>query len=437
MKIIEERKLKTIASKIRKTVKSCEGIESLYAQVDTFKSKSLQDLSFQSDLKFFDEINGILSVIISIVSKPHLAIKNEEIVLRSEQASQLQPYMFKKTMADSKMWKRKNNGMVPEYVYFNQSSDEINTMENQFVVMVVDLIADELLKYEQFYVEEIESISKDNKLSLRYGQVDVALERINFLTKKLRMIKSTYFYKTISRKKVKFKHVTPTNILLKDKLYKFVFKFYRKIITYKDSSTLMKDLTLYFYLLIIQEVKELGFDLSSVSSNNLVLKKGKIKIKHFIYLENDDFKLKVRKHPDYDGFQILVKNKKMSKYYEHMLFVDSKSKFTLPLEFEKDKYISINAVSIFIRARLIGSQFEIIDRSMSEADLIKDYFQDLTMLVKGTQKIYSKYCPNCKQKNVEEESNIYCCDDCGTIYTFVKNKDEIYFIDLRRDRNGK
>jgi hypothetical protein len=436
MKIIEERKLKTFASKIRKLAKTCDSINAFYGQVNTLQNKSLQDLSFQSDLKFFDEVNKILSVIISIVSKPKIAIRNEEIVIRSELAHQLQPDMFKKTTMDSQMWKHKDDGMAPEYVYYHQSEDEINTMENQFVVMVIDIIADECNKYESFYVGLISSIEKGN-LSLHHGQVDNALDKILYLNRKIRKIKSTYFYKTISKRRVKIRHITPTNILLKDNLYKHVFKFYRKLITYNDSNSRMKDLTQYFYWLMLKSLSELGFTLVDNSSNQKIFKNGRFKIKPFIYFENESFKLKIRKDPDFDGFQIQVINKKIKNLVlNHLLLVDSSVNFTYPLTLDETKYSSVHAISIFAEARMENNEVEIIDNAIEEETLMKRYLESITMLLKAGYRIYSRFCPSCKSKNLEEDKGIYVCEDCGTVYTFTKKNEELYFIKLRRGKDG-
>lgn len=436
MKIIEERKLKKFASSIRKLAKTCDSMQQFYEQTNTLQNKSLQDLSFQSDLKFFDELNKILSVIISIVSKPHIAIRNEEIVIRSELAHHLQADMFKKTTMDSKMWKQKDDGMAPEYVYYHQSEDEINTMENQFVVMVVDIIADECAKYESFYVGLISSIEKGS-LSLHHGQVDNALDKILFLNRKIRKIKSTYFYKVISKHKVRMKHITPTNILLKDRLYKHVFKFYRKLITYNDSSARMKDLTQYFYWLMLRELYDLGFTLMDNTSNARAFKNGKFKIKPFLYLENESFKLKIRKDPNFDGFQIVVINKKVkNSTLTHLLLIDSNVNFTYPIDLDESLYSSVSAISIFAKARLENNDVILEDNAIEESILIRKYFENLTLLLKAGHRIYSKYCPSCKSKNIDEENNIYVCSDCGSIYTFTKKNDELYFIKLRRGNDG-
>ena len=87
MKIIEERYLKKEIKKLNQYSKEHRSFLDFFNNVDPVMDKTLQDLSFKSDLNFFKEIECILSVITSIISHPHLVNKGEEIIVRAYQAN--------------------------------------------------------------------------------------------------------------------------------------------------------------------------------------------------------------------------------------------------------------------------------------------------------------------------------------------------------------
>ena len=89
MKIIEEQNLQNAILQLNTYQKKFEKISEFYHNLDTLEIPSLQNLSFEKDNEFFDEVSLILSVIASIIAKPHLSNKGEDIILRAEQAGHL------------------------------------------------------------------------------------------------------------------------------------------------------------------------------------------------------------------------------------------------------------------------------------------------------------------------------------------------------------
>ena len=88
MRIVEESFLKRTVAKLNRYALKHKTSSEFFNGLDELEIKPLQDLSFQSDLKYFDEINFILSVISSIISHPHISTTGEHIVLRTELANE-------------------------------------------------------------------------------------------------------------------------------------------------------------------------------------------------------------------------------------------------------------------------------------------------------------------------------------------------------------
>ena len=104
MKIIEEEYLKNSIKNLNTFAEEHSDFLDFFNVCDVLTKKSLQSQSFEGDLKFFDDLSFILSVITSIVSKPIISSNKEEIVIRSALAPALSNDMFQATLRDSTLW---------------------------------------------------------------------------------------------------------------------------------------------------------------------------------------------------------------------------------------------------------------------------------------------------------------------------------------------
>ena len=430
MRVKEEQFLKKTINEIKKFAKANKDASSFYAAVNDIEVSTLQDKSFNSDIDFFDKINFILSVITSIIVHPHISNKGENIILRADQVHSLQNDMFLKTMQDASLWKHnKDNEMIPEQVHYYQNVDELRIYENIFVVMLVNMLNDELNKYKDFYSTMILTLSNENVLSTSDDNVEVAFEKIDRLLKRIRKIKQTYFYRTISKGEKPFiRYVTPTNILLKDRLYNFCFKFYRQFITYEDKDELASDFTSYYYMLIVQALNNLGFTLKDNSHSSLTL-------------QNKAFQVIVGLDKVYKGisFKVTYKNnKKVSA--KHLLLVDHQSNFANATDnaknIENGEYSSIESISIWNRAYLEKETINpIVQNPRSEKELIKQFLDDKLTIVTGSNRLYTHYCPICKERSIDidDVSQICTCSSCSSSYIFdEKTEDTMWFIKIKR-----
>ena len=436
MKIIEERYLKKEIKKLNRYSSEHRSFLDFFNNVDPVMDKTLQDLSFKSDLNFFKEIEFILSVITSIISRPHLVNKGEEIIVRADQANHVSTEMFNKTMRDSTLWKENDQtDMVPEYVYYYQQIDELRIYENIFIVMLVKMIEQEINKYNEFYVSTILTFNNQDTLSVNKDNSDVALDKMNSIKRRLKHIKNTYFYKTINRGGTRLGHIHPTNILTKDRLYNFCFKFYKKMITYSDNYSRLQDIRSFYYIQFIKVIKELGYTPYGCDSLEM---KGvrKFKIPKAKY-SNDDYILNLYQVEKYTGLILEVENKKVKKVRsKHLLLFDSKPGFSdESYEIEYDKYDTVEILSLWNMGYVEGSIKSLYPNPISENAMMKEWISNKTRNVIGSKKIYSIYCPVCKSQTLEVTgTNKIHCDKCTSKYTFYKDErgENIWFNRLRR-----
>lgn len=441
MKIVEERYLKDTISKLYKFIKGLKGYDELALEIDSFRYKPLQDLSFKTDIEFFDDISFVLSVITSIVSNPHISNKYEEVILRAELAPAINNEMFLQTIKDPTLWKEDGLDMIPEYVCYHQNIDELRIYENVFVCHVINLIEAELNKYNDFYVSIIRSFDGNNSLSLRKENSEKALLKLRFLLKKVKHIKNTRFYREITKKPLNMRYVHPTNILTKDRLYNVCFKFYRQYISYADKQSLIKDFRLYYFTLLMQTLKESGFTLKTIERSNRFRFEARryLKIPKLTF-SSDLFELTISGDKEYCGLVLEVKNHRVKgrTKSKHLLVFDANYNFNSVKDeyFENTEYTSIDAMSIWNMAHITEGDVEVLfGNPKSELQLVSEWVNSKINHAIGSKNIYSLYCPVCKAQAIEEVSSTHHCDECGSIYTFYtdnNSRENIWFIKLGR-----
>ena len=155
MRIIEENKLKNIVNIITKYQKENKDINSLFNNIDTLDISSLQSVSLEEDIIFFDEVSFILSVISSIIAHPHLSNRGEDIIIRAELAGNIPADAFNQVVKEPILWKEQDYEMIPENVHYYQYTDELKIYENIFIGMLVNLLSLEMSNYQSFYVSLI------------------------------------------------------------------------------------------------------------------------------------------------------------------------------------------------------------------------------------------------------------------------------------------
>ena len=271
MKRSEELNLTTQIDAINAYAKRHQDIESFYSKINSLPSVSIQDLSFEYDISFFKELSFVLSVILSIMSKPHLNNKRDEIIARSGEVSSISEEDFQKTLKDASIWRDQGNGrLLPEYLYYHQYEDEIKIYENIFIVHLINEISMIADHYSALYVSLLGVASLNNdKLLLDDSSQSKAMDEINLIIRRINQIKETYFYKEVSRAKNKPKVFYPTNILLKDRLYNICFKFYKKLYVYSEKGELNSQLFTFYFTLILKVLHKQGYELDTRSKGKL------------------------------------------------------------------------------------------------------------------------------------------------------------------------
>lgn len=421
MKLIEELKLKEVIKKIRKYKDEHRSIKFFYRDLDNLKLPSLQDFSFKKDDEFFDEVNFILSVIVSIIAHPSLSNKGEDIIVRSELAGHISSDSFQQVCKDNRLWKEKNDEMVPEYVHHYQYTDDIKIYENIFIGMLINLIRLELNKYSEFYASLIPSVESNNDKYLENKIAEKMITKIEALQRKQMFIQNTSFYKEISKCNLHLTKVLPTNILLKNRLYNYCYKFYLQFIKSEDENRLLEELTIYYKYVILKCFKEKNFVLDNTKSQNY-------NCLSFIY---KDYRLKLSLEENIPCINLDISYGSIPA--KHHLIINTENKLQMNQFFDYNS-ISNDLITIWRIYDLENADKPYNNQLVSEKKLVSFWLNSKLQEIFAKKELYMKYCPVCKSKNIENNQKLYTCCDCGSMYTFKDGNqvDTIWFLKLRR-----
>ena len=407
MRIIEEKRLKDIINKYQ--LKS-NNIISFYNNCNDIKVESLQNIVSKKTNKFFDEISFVLDAVIAIIKKPYIANKSEDVVLRSEIAGSVSNDALRQTFKEPAFWKEKSSEMIPEYVHQIQYEDDIKTYENIFIGMLIDLISGEVDSFLEMFESLVPSIIENTEIN-ENKKIKGTIKKAKALNKKLRYIKETYFYKEVSKNHLDNRFIMQTNVLTKNRLYNYCYKFYKQFIRYTDNDSLLADLKKYYLILMLKCLNGQGFVLEEKTADVCDL-----------FLYKDDFKVNINTTANY--IKYLVEYKKHTSATN--IYIDINDENTEhKLNGDYNYFLDVYNIK-----NLDNNQFVFLN-TKKESELINYIVCESLKTYKGKKLVYSTYCPVCKSKDIRENKDLYICNSCESEYLF-SGKSTIWFKKMRR-----
>ena len=397
------------------------GAEDLCQGLNSLARVSLQEVSTTHDRQFLREVASVLNVVVSIIYHPHLSNKHEEVILRIEQAEQLGREDFLDTIKDSRLWKEHDARMIPEEVHYHRYIDELRIYENRFIAFLVDLIDRELARFSTFYLSRLPSISGISE-KLDRNQVGEIIMEIDRLRRKTQFIRNTYFYKEVSKGKPISPKVQPTNILVKDRLYRFCFRFYRSFARYEDAVAAGRDLKEYYTILILRRLFDLGYMLTSRDEDGFSL-------------ENGEFVLRLDLTPERALALNVVCRTAPDHPVKHLLgfLVEgdwARTAAKLPLD---DSYETVELLSLWELCYADGGRIQGLVADSEEA-LVQRFLSEKLHRIPADAAVYKKYCPVCRARRPAATDVGYSCSSCGSHYLFdTAGRDAtIWFTKIRK-----
>lgn len=411
MRFIETKKLAEFIDEWRE-VAECGSVSRIYNAVRVRDIPSLQEASLLGDSDYLREVASVLRIISSIIHHPHLTNRSEEVISRIEQVGHLENEEFREVLRDSKLWKKHGVEMIPEEVHYHQHIDEIKIYENRFIVLLIDLLGKEMEKYNSFYLSKLPTVSLHDK-RLKSGKIGEILILIDNISRRIRFIKNTYFYKEISKEKSLYGRIRPTNILTKDRLYRRCYKFYLKFMTHDDITRIKLDMRTYYVFHILKGLSTMHFNIESETEDRIRLaNKSGLAVEIGL--------------PDYDTVSLDVDYLGRQKV-SHLLRVTTGEGGENAL----GTHATEDAISLWKLMALDGRESL---HSAPEEKLISTWLSSKLKLAALDRLTYEKYCPVCTRRAVTKSGELCICRECKSEYMFIPElkNDTAWFRILRK-----
>lgn len=385
---------------------------------------------------YIKDINYLFDVILSIASSPHYLNSPETLLIRSEQSYQIDNEDYINTLRDSSLWKRKGQNLAPEYVYSKSSKEDIITYENKFVIYVFNLLMQEINKFykdnplgnslENLYKQEqitfsenslVNDITENNKnISALLSDDNQDNQLINKVYAKGKRIEQTSFYKLLSKETISLP-IIPTNILLHDQKYYYLYRFYRTNLKRNNDDSMFVN---YVTLKILETLIENKYRFNKTSS--LTFSDNQIQITDLI-CSKDGFTYKFNKDDNY----LYLDVKTGTSYSKNLIIIKEELDEAIFEEFDNVFYIcQINKS----KQNKNVLEIDVLSKKDSRVSL-DDIFLSLRLTVKGS---LSKKCPICGKLSLKEDKRFdqgnFFCPNCNSSLALI-NKGQAKLIWLK------
>ena len=450
---------------------------SLFDALNNNELSLTENFDFSETEKRLEEFKTVLDKITSIIYSPHINVSNNDIIIRSELSGNLSRDSFFDTTKDTKLWKRKNKEFTPEYVHTKENIDSFDCYENRFICLLINEIKNEFnlilsslsivndsleehfeqkgLTFNEFgLLEQLGSYSYPYKGI--FVESDASFDKIlslaNRISKKLKNISGTEFYKICSKHTISY-NILPTNVLLHDGLYNFCYKFFKNNYLFKKDGDLTNDTMFYNYFLLClfdyMTKNGIGKGSKKITNYYHLDENSKLKIPSILFKKNY-FTYKIEEGKFKNGLEIevhfvgksgilssKVDEKSIARFYLLSLYSFDEDTYAninpLLLELSK-KYDNVIVVTMNNEIHLYNNVLTLSLFKNNRVDLFKNLFSAFNMLFVSNEDQYKYKCPVCGSKNVYESLNRFECEECNSKYTFVidKKQELLWIKSLRR-----
>lgn len=411
---------------------------------------NLSPKNFNSLKEFINNLNNLLDVFLSIFNKPYIQTITEEVILRSELASNITSEGFRKTTLDSSLWKKKRSGYSPELVYSIEYEDTISNYENYFIIYVFKKIIDLVSTFKEFnlnYTNSLRSFYGTNEASLSelsiYSSINKNKDQLSkyiFLTgsnnenyqalseihTKIKHLKLHKFYKLLKNSKFSLP-VKLTNTLLHDNRYNRVYRFFKDNLLFNDISNSYDNLFFNYslirllnYLSLNRKVQELKIPLIKLDDNKLLALEKEVTFKF------NKFSYKLSLDPLHLGFIL------KTTYYK----VETKTFIKVFYSYnDNDSLLNHEYIRDFDNSFIItNNNLSKTFNNIFELNYEKELFNDLGLenILLSTQIVLPLTsntlikCPYCGETKLINNLNSYHCLKCNNEFLTLNINHKIH-----------
>ena len=376
-----------------------------------------------------DKIEERLGALTEVVQNPYIILKNEYARVRTEQAGAMTPQGIQMTVKDKKSWKIKDGKPRPEYVYAKTREDEYNTYENRMVRTLLDRTVRFLNLPIEYAKDGVKNMYEAyfqhtalNKLDL-VKLMDADLfkssdpraftdyKKLFYLRGKLSQLRSSAFYKIMSRYPSFAGRPEATNLFVHNSNYNACLKLWLFLDEFNAGlSSLSQEeqrsiYSAFIALAMIGCYVRMGF---RIVKDAVIERINEAFSLHDFVLEDGRFRVIL--NASAQEIRVLVQCPQILAQQETTIGLHT----DIAEEFEGEYNFTVSL-----------HRTDYSDRTACVVPGNKNSLKDLESIVRCTvftfeakKEIYSRLCLVCGSNAVNDKDYFYQCDDCGAAYCF-------------------
>ena len=460
----------------------------------------------EEDAQWVKDVEMLVRVIRSIVSKPHIHLKREETLKNINSFYRIDARVVRETCRDSKLWRQGADGsMQPEYIRTFEYEEDIAIYENRFVAMVIDRLTsvigrrlnaifadsgqlDRLLGSREYGVGDVATLAdfdpfyrivstapedKDfsGSASIVKDRVSVlstpkssflkAIETLTLARKRMIQLRRSLFYRDCMKKgKLTVAAVKPTNILIHDRKYNYVYRFFLKHLlktrSVKDEAATQIEFANYATVKVLYELSRAGFTPKTsehalvnneglYEANDVIMTKGPLDVS---FRSDGAAGMRVTVSLDYalGGFakEQNLAEKRSARYYLRYMGVRPRNLRTVKeVDDDIDAFAKAmreegyhDAYTLTMMQKQHNRRAIITSNKLLKLDSnVWNMLKNMFFFTEASSLIYTRKCPVCGGVNIENENGSCLCVDCMSAYallSFGKGRDRRELIWLKR-----
>lgn len=419
-------------------------VSSLFADGDAGK------LNIYEDYSWLESFGEAVKLIQALFAHMHIHVKHLKELRRLETANRVDSEAFNMTMREPKLWTCTRGKVAPELVYHNAFEDDYAIYENRFIKLLID----EMARYLAGTLNELsmsfgdlnsylnsgptaagelgEGGHDENVLASADEKTIAVYESIEAMLKRVNRLKYSKLYTECDKLPPLTGTVQATNIIVHDEYYRGCYLFYRALrrmllIDSDAGGTLFNNV----FLRLLYAMHRCGYrplnggalpkSGGRYGCSNLVMAKGDYFIRLDTY-DSDEIGLAVYMNrtdannvimPEYISYVALKVAEYMPDIAEEQVALYRKEKIAGGFD---EAFVLVLS---HYPAKVDGI-VNVVNKGEFYSRGVRDFVNSLTVMLKGSHRVYSKRCPVCGSRFVMKSDHAVECGQCGGRWSFVK-----------------
>lgn len=179
------------------------------------------------DADFLNEVNRLIFILKKILFDPYKVVAATQEIVPVSKAQNVDQESIKLTLANPKLWAKKDGQYVPEFAYAIVNKDVFINYENAFICQLIKLLLIRLKKIKANFKTAHNITDNESDIPSEYKEFYIALD---VSIRKLSRIGNEKVFLDNSRRVVDMSNIFVTDVMKSDKRYYYCLEFYKRFL---------------------------------------------------------------------------------------------------------------------------------------------------------------------------------------------------------------